>query len=102
RRGQFSVLSSQKLDIPLDMAVLYLEASSFSGSSFSITRSIVWPRMAKICLGAPEGSKVTRDGERCHAGVGQAESAVAFSGMVCPSKGFFRTGLRRAIWATTA
>src|SRR5258706_7482902 len=87
-------------------SLFYLEASSSSCSSLSFIRSIAWPRMAKVCLGEAAGSKVTRTGDLCQAGMGHAESAAASfispSAIFPPSRSFFRTGLRRLSCTTMA
>src|SRR5258708_37084432 len=62
-------------------------------------RSTAWPRMAKVCLGEAAGSKVTRAGDRCQAGAGQAGSGtgsfISPLPIFSPSGSFFRIGVRR-------
>jgi hypothetical protein len=58
-------------------STLYFEPSSFSSASFM--RSTTCPRIANVCFTPPTASKLTRTGERCQTGVGQALSGAASS-----------------------
>ena len=75
--------------------------ADYSSSSRSLTRSTAVPRIAKVCLSPPSGTKLTRTGFRCHCGAGQIDSWAESSFSTFGSS-FFSTGLRRLNCATTA